>query len=381
MSGFAVKGWCPDAWRPMLSGDGLLVRVKPRLGWLTRAQVLGLCDAGRAHGSGQIDVTRRANLQIRGVDEAGWPGLLERLVALGLVDADAALETRRNILIAPDWREGDDSHRIASALAGRLEEFPALPGKVGFVVDAGPVRRLADEPGDFRIERGTDGGVILRAEGHAEGCAVAPGGEVDALVALARWFVESGGTAAGRMGRHRAALPPQLAGTVPPAPSVGAIMPGPIASGAAYGVPFGRIHGQVLAHAVEASGATAMRVTAWRVIAFEGAEFGEVAGLISDPADPLLRADACPGAPDCPQASVETRALARQLAPHVAGHLHVSGCDKHCARSRAADVEVTGREGMYHLAGKTMAISATAGPPILPAALDRAAVLARFGAS
>ena len=45
MTGFAVKGWCPDAWHPMISGDGLLVRVKPRLGRLTREQALALCDA------------------------------------------------------------------------------------------------------------------------------------------------------------------------------------------------------------------------------------------------------------------------------------------------------------------------------------------------
>lgn len=376
MSGFSVKGWCPDAWRPMRSGDGLLVRVKPMLGRLTRAQVLGMGDAAVAHGNGLIDVTRRANLQIRGVDEAGWPPLLEKLLALGLVDAEAMIETRRNVLVTPDWQVGDDSQRIASALLGRLGEFPDLPGKVGFVIDAGPARRLAEEPGDFRIERGADGGLILRAEGRPDGCALVPGREVDALIALARWFGESGGAAAGRMARHRAALPPEFAGTIRPASSMGAIAPGPVAFGIAYGVPFGRVHGQVLARAVEASSATAMRVTPWRVIVFEGTGLGGFEGLIDDPADPLLRADVCPGAPDCPQATVETRELARHLAPRVAGHLHVSGCDKNCARSRAADVEVTGREGMYHLAGKAIAGSSTVHP-----VLDRAAVLARFGAT
>ena len=62
MSSFAVKGWCPDAWHPMMAGDGLLVRVKPRLGRLTRAQVLGLCDAAVVHGNGLIDMTARARM-------------------------------------------------------------------------------------------------------------------------------------------------------------------------------------------------------------------------------------------------------------------------------------------------------------------------------
>lgn len=376
MSRFSVKGWCPDAWRPMMSGDGLLVRVKPRLGRLTRVQVLGLCDAAVAHGNGLIDVTRRANLQIRGVGEDDWPALLEKLVTLALVDPDATMETRRNILVTPDWQAGGDSHRIASDLLDRLGELPVLPGKVGFVVDTGPARRLADEPGDFRIERDADGGLILRAEGHGDGCALAPGREVDGLIALARWFVESGGAAAGRMVRHQAALPAGLLGVIRPASSTGTITPGPVASGAAYGVPFGRVHGQVLTRAIEASGATALRVTPWRVIVFESTDFGEYEGLIGDAADPLLRADACPGAPDCPQATVETRELARRLAPCVTGHLHVSGCDKGCARSRAADVEVTGRDGFYHLA-----VSAIAGSSTIHHELGRAAVLAHFGAA
>ena len=29
MSAFEIKGWCPGALRPMLSGDGLVVRVRP----------------------------------------------------------------------------------------------------------------------------------------------------------------------------------------------------------------------------------------------------------------------------------------------------------------------------------------------------------------
>ena len=77
MSGFVVKGWCPDAWRPMMAGDGLLVRVRPPLARLTAQQAEGLCDAAKAHGNGQIDLTARANLQLRGVAEATWPALLE----------------------------------------------------------------------------------------------------------------------------------------------------------------------------------------------------------------------------------------------------------------------------------------------------------------
>ena len=41
-----AKGWCPGAYRPMMSGDGLVVRVRPVLARLTQAQVLGLVRRG-----------------------------------------------------------------------------------------------------------------------------------------------------------------------------------------------------------------------------------------------------------------------------------------------------------------------------------------------
>ena len=61
MSGFAVKGWCPGALRPMLSGDGLVVRVRPRGGRLAAEQVAGIAALSARHGNGLIDLSSRAN--------------------------------------------------------------------------------------------------------------------------------------------------------------------------------------------------------------------------------------------------------------------------------------------------------------------------------
>lgn len=374
MTSPVVKGWCPDAWRPMMAGDGLLVRVKPRLGRLTRTQVLGLCEAATVHGNALIDMTARANLQLRGVRETGWQALLDRLLALDLVGGDPAIEQRRNILVAPDWRAGDDSHRIASELLTRLDELPALPGKVGFAIDAGQACALHGEAGDFRIERGSDGGPILRADGHPAGVAVAAGQEVDALIALARWFVTSGDAETGRMARHTVALPEWACGDILPARSAARIAPGMHDLGIAYGLPFGRIEARILAGVMEASSASAVRITPWRVLLVEGAPSVNAVGLLSDPADSLLHVDACPGAPCCPQATVETRDLARRLAPHVAGRLHVSGCAKGCARPRTADVTLTGRDGLFDLS-----LNARAGGPAVRSALGPVDILAHFG--
>lgn len=369
---FEIKGWCPGAHRPMLSGDGYVVRVRPRLAQLSADQALGLCEAAMRHGAGLIDATNRANLQVRGVAGEAVMPLLEDLGALGLLDPDEATETRRNIVLAPDWVDGDETEWLAMELAARLDELPALPPKMGFAIDAGAAPVLAGVPGDFRIERGVSGGLILRAEGRDKGTPLPDMREVEALIRLAWWFVNSGGREAGRMARHRAALPSWAAETEAPAPHRAPLKPGAHPMGAVQGLAFGQARAADLAAAITASGARAIRVTPWRALLLLGATPGPQPGLEWSAEAPVLRADACPGAPFCPQASVETRALARALAPHVAGSLHVSGCAKMCARPSPADVTVVGDGG-------TFTLTRPDAPPLT--GLTPAQVLAQFGAA
>ncbi|WP_336970590.1 cobalamin biosynthesis protein CobG [Sphingobium aromaticiconvertens] len=375
MSGYAVSGWCPTAWRPMMAGDGLLVRVRPRLARMTGEQVVGLCEVAARFGNGLIDVTNRANLQIRGLRDSAMSALLDRLVDLDLVGADPMMEARRTILIAPDWRRGDDSAQVANGLMARLAALPELPAKVGFAVDAGTAPILGADPADFRIERGESRGLILRADGRELGVPVAVNEAADAMVALAHWFVETGGAEAGRMSRHAIPLPAWAQGHVRPAPTRPAILPGCHALGCVYGVPFGSMEASALAALMTDSGAEAARVTPWRTLLLEGASSVDAQGFVTDAADPALRVDACPGAPACPQATVETRALAMRLAPHIAGRLHMSGCAKGCARVGPANVTLTGCDGLFDLA-----FDARAGDPPIRASLRTDQLLAHFGA-
>ena len=374
MSDFVIRGWCPDALHPMASGDGLLVRIKPRLAHLTKQEVLNLCRLSCKHGNGIIDLSRRANLQLRGVQELNWRELVAELHQMALVDVDAAIERKRNLLLAPDWVEGDDTHRIAADLLERLDQLPELPGKIGFVIDAGAAPILPAESGDFRIERSLTGRLILRAAGRKTGVPIPYGAEATGLIALAHWFVESGGARAKRMQNHGAPLPGWATGDLPPAPPRPALLPGPSSRGRAYGVPFGQLEAEVLAAAVSASSVDALRITPWRIIILEGTPDKAIPGLICDAADPLLRVDACPGAPFCQQASVVTRDLARRLAPAVSGRLHVSGCAKGCARPQPADLTLTGRQAVFDLA-----INARAGAAGTVSGLEYAGVLSYFG--
>ncbi|MBJ6121717.1 cobalamin biosynthesis protein CobG [Sphingomonas mollis] len=359
----------------MAAGDGLLIRVRPPLGRLDAAAAIALCEGAMAHGSGAIDVTSRGAVQIRGVREAAWEPLIDHLVATGLVDPDPVREAHGPMIVAPDWHSGDDTYRIASSVITRRDEFPALPGKVGFAIDAGMAPVLTDDPADFRIERGANATLILRADGRPTGVTLAPGNEIDKLIALTRWFVASGGIAAGRMARHQQPLPAWATGDIPPAGARPGLKPGGYAFGAVYGLPFGRIVADQMHDLLRRDGALGIRITPWRMLLIEGVAPIAIDGLVIDPASPLLTTDACVGTPACPQASVATRDLARRLAPHIEGRLHVSGCDKGCARAGPADVVLTGRDGRFDLG-----FDRRAGQSPAASGLDAAALLARFGA-
>jgi precorrin-3B synthase len=345
MSGFATKGWCPSALRPMQSGDGLVVRLRPRTGRLSAEQATGIAELSQRHGNGVLDLTGRANLQIRGVSETSHRPLIEGLDRLGLVDAELQSETQRNILVAPFWREGDDTQRLAAALEHALgERSLGLPEKFGFAVDCGEARWLAHSPADIRIERSAGGGLMVRADGAAPGRAATRADAIDLALSLAKWFVVSGGASGGRgrMAAHvarGAKLPDALAGSAMPAPALPMPSPGVSANGALVGIALGQLQSATLKYLSEC--AASLRVTPWRMILLEGLrEMPLHDGIVAHANDPLLRIAACTGAPACEAAHAETRALAGALAPHLPAQsrLHVSGCAKGCAYPGVADV-------------------------------------------
>ncbi|MEM1064557.1 MAG: precorrin-3B synthase [Pseudomonadota bacterium] len=355
-----IRGWCPSAYRPMLSGDGLVVRVPPPLGEITSRQSAGLADLAERFGNGLVDLTNRGNLQIRGVRPDGHGPLLEALGALGLLGPVA--EVRHAIVLNPFRTEGSVDAQIAKLLAQALAspDFAALPSKFGFSVETGPRRRLAHVSSDIRIEAG-EGGLIVRAEGCSLGRAVVRVGSAVALAQeMARWFIASGGIGAdgrGRMARHLAAgaeIPDTLAGDCEPLPAAPPPDPGVYPDGALVGVPFGQLTASDL-RTLSGVGARVFRITPWRMIFLPGVDEASLphldGALITAPADPLLRVDACTGAPGCPQASVETRDLARSLATRLPADatLHVSGCAKGCAHPRRADLTLVGRDGGFDL--------------------------------
>jgi precorrin-3B synthase len=348
MSGWDIKGWCPGALRPMASGDGLVVRVRPPLGRLTPAQAGAIARAAMAHGNGIVDLSARANLQLRGVTEASHAPLIADLRAEGLIDPDIQTESLRNLIVTP-FRDAKTT-ALAVTLTAALARMPRLPGKFGFALDTGPRPVLTGASVDIRVERAKDGALILRPSGHAFGKRV--GDLANDAIAMADWFIAQGGVTAGR-GRMAAliakGLVPEGCDTAPANP-LPPPEPGLHAEGALVALAFGQMRAETLL-ALAALGHE-IRPAPWRMLFLVGATaIPEIPGLISDPADPILRITACTGAPACPQALGDTRHLARALAAKLAPGqtLHLSGCAKGCAHPSPAPLTLTATPQGYDL--------------------------------
>jgi precorrin-3B synthase len=313
---YEIKGWCPGVQHPMQSGDGLIVRVRPWVGTFTLEQGAGLADIAATLGNGHIDLTRRANLQIRGLSEDRSPALRDVLDRLGLLQAEEA----RNVMVGP--LAGPEVRALALALGRALPHD--LPSKFGCLVDDGGPLSIAGERADIALCLTTEG-VAVRVDGEWRGVTTPDRAVAAALGdpgSLSKMTVMPvpGRRRLGRLGRFTG-----------------------------IAVPFGRLEAQQLSELVERcarAGATEIRLSPWRALYVDAAI--EDTGLIVDDNEPLLRIEACPGAPGCGSATVDTRSMARQVAAlGIPGSIHVSGCAKGCARSAPADLVLVGSDGRY----------------------------------
>jgi precorrin-3B synthase len=376
------KGWCPSVLRPMASGDGLIVRVSIKDGRVSPALARGLAELSRRFGNGLLDLSARANLQLRGVSDASLIPLQAELQALGVVEADDEPAVARNILASP--LAGIDPQAIVDigpsirALRERLAHEPIvhqLPQKFGFVIDDGGALSLANEKSDVSFLARRAGGeprfLICLAGQIAGECAIDE--LADAGLRIAHAFLELHAPPAERMAalvrRTGIATIASRARLTETALTIKNHAPRPIGTcrvGARYvlgvGIPFGRLDASTLkrlADLAETSGGE-LRLTPWRTILIVGAEQPDAArlagtALIFDEDDPLRAIAACPGAPACTSGTTSTHVDARRLAPFARQlrargvSLHVSGCAKGCAHQAATPITLVGHDGCYDL--------------------------------
>jgi precorrin-3B synthase len=353
------RGWCPSALRPMETGDGWLVRLHPPGAVLTPAQLIRIAGLAAQYGNGLVEITARANLQIRGVGLATHPELVATLLAERLVDEHDGDGPQRLTLVAPvmsfpshrphpeeprsgvskdrpacsggsfetrpsaapqdEGSRGEtlvDSGLLADAIEARGRTIPGLPAKCLVVVDAGGPLALDAFACDLRVVAVASGTVAI---GLPDGRWLGP---IDAMSAPERVAGLLSGFAAHRRAQPDAVrrlrdLPPAmldaivaasaLPQTAPPAPRAAPRRVGrfSIADRPAVliGLPFGRSDSRTLERLGEAAlraGATDIRFSPWRGLALSGLEPAAIEPLLAAASDLGLIVD-----PDDPRLSIQ----------------------------------------------------------------------------
>ena len=191
---------CPGVFRPWPADDGGLVRIRLVGGRIGSRALNALAAVAAEHGDGDLHLTGRANLQLRGLPLDGDllpDAVVEALLGTGLVPSGPH-DLVRNVLVSPQ-----------SGLAGGRADLRPVAWHLDGLVCAAP--RLAELPGRFLVVlddgrgdlvgRPTDLGLValdaragqLRIGSTGWGDVVALDDAADRIVALMHAFLDARG--------------------------------------------------------------------------------------------------------------------------------------------------------------------------------------------
>lgn len=401
----------------MPSGDGLIVRVRPQHARIAAHDLAALARLARAAGNGIIELTRRGNLQLRGVSASSWPALCAELCARGLARPTPEEDSHPSLFVCPlsglDPRcpplEGLADELLAVLRDRSTESTSAarLPDKFALVLGGGShssdglsadihVRLHPSHPDRAELlvaGRANDATLLGSCAAGAAPSAVralldalaahpperrrmrdAVAADLPALRLAVRPFVVDGGRGETGWG----------------APEVGYHTG--LLDWFGYSLPFGSASAEdwaALGRVAERLGAGELRFTPTHHVLIVGVRPEHRQALVDlgqrrsfgvrQPAR-ALELVACSGSPACGSAHGETRSLARRLGKLLGGGardratVHVSGCEKSCARQEPADVTlVHGADGLRLAFGRDVAGTLLTRPVTIDVALEQLA--------
>lgn len=149
---------CPDIYHPAVARDGLLTRLRIPGGELNVAQCYAIEQLLERTWIDYIQVTNRANLQLRGLNEDLDPLTLRSLTACGLAAMNTGVDGIRNIMTSPtagiDATELIDVRPLVAAWDEYLIGHPdlgVLSNKFSVGFDGGGSVSILDKPNDITL--------------------------------------------------------------------------------------------------------------------------------------------------------------------------------------------------------------------------------------
>ncbi|WP_436800667.1 cobalamin biosynthesis protein CobG [Streptomyces syringium] len=400
---------CPGALRLHTADDGALARVRLPAGLLTARQAVALALVAEELGDGNLDITSRGNVQLRGLADGCGGELASRLRGAGLLPSDrhdrvrnvaasplcgldgAAEPSRAGATDVQAWARALDALLCTPAFDAPAPsdglDLSGLSGRFLFGLDDGRGDIVALGPDVTLIASGEEQAVLCFAA-TGPGLRIAASDAPRAAALAAREFLAAlthSGTRAWRVRdlapEHRPrveALADRL--TAAGIASVALPLPrlphgSPVGPGLVTGrdgrcalsvtAPLGRLTAaqwRLVATTAAQDGTGELRVTPWRGIVVPGLPAGTAgtrltaladAGLVTSTTSPWHRAGACAGRPGCAKSLADVRAdAAACLAglPPAGLPVYWSGCERRCGHPGGTWVDVLATGDGYRIA-------------------------------
>ena len=342
MAGVTDPDRCPGVLRPHSAADGAMVRIRVPGGQTTGRALGQLSRIAQQFGSGDLQLTSRASLQIRGLADPAPDGLIRAVRESGFLPSQTH-ERVRNIVGSPltgiIGGRTDVRPLIASLDSGLSAEprLASLPSRFLFAVDdgRGDVSGIPFDLGYQAVDH-HHGWVLLG--GAERGLCVPARDAAPTLLELAHRFLTAS------QGFDHVWHVRDLADWATTVPGVRAVkLPrgvtatplGAVAGAASVQVPLALLT-PAQAATVEACAIGSVVITPSRGLVLSGAarRLPELAavGLVDNPASPWSAISACVGAPSCASSLINTRAYATALAQSGSPlpRTHISGCERRC---------------------------------------------------
>lgn len=153
LSGFTK---CPGLFYATPAQDGILSRIRIPGGILNSQQCQAIADIADQYGRGYVDVTNRANLQVREIHQGINALVLQHLQALGLGCSNTTVDQIRNIMTSPtagiDPQELIDTRPFVTAWDNYItanSQLSGLSAKFSVCFDGGGKVSVSDRVNDI----------------------------------------------------------------------------------------------------------------------------------------------------------------------------------------------------------------------------------------
>jgi precorrin-3B synthase len=345
------------------AADGGLARVRIPGGRLDPAQWRAVATASTELGDGNLDLTSRGNLQIRGLRPNSEADLSDRLWRAGLLPSFSH-ERVRNIVASPlsglDELGSCDIRRLVTDLDVALCATPSLAelsGRFLFALDDGR-GDVAGLRADICLIGVARDRLQLLVAGVITGPELPADEAVAAAIAAAEAFLLARAIAGSKAWRI-AELPRSADGQIWRLSNRNVPPIGSSAAALVVGTGLGRLTpAQVSLIGMVAE--DGMVITPWRsvVLPTAGVEVATLlteGGLIVDPASRWVGVTCCTGRPGCDKALADVRLDAHVVHADLSEHLplpvHWVGCERRCGTPAAASIEVLATGSGYRVTG------------------------------